>query len=80
MWHGTPAQSKLIRQAIINGGLDNIGKIKQAIASTGAIAYTARLAEKAAGKAIKSLKILKQPSVYLVALQGLAKFAVERNY
>ena len=80
MWHGTPAQSKLIRQAIINGGLDNIEKIKQAIASTGAIAYTARLAEKAAGKAIKSLKILKRPSVYQVALQGLARFAVERNY
>jgi octaprenyl-diphosphate synthase len=79
MWHGTPAESKLIRQAIINGGLDDIGKIKQAIASTGAIAYTARLAEKAAGKAIKSLNIFKRPSVYLDALQGLARFAVERS-
>lgn len=79
MWHGSPAESKLIRQAIINGGLDNIGKIKQAIASTGAIAYTARLAEKAAGKAIKSLGIFRRPSDYLVALQGLARFAVKRS-
>jgi len=79
MWHGSPAESKLIRQAITNGGLDNIGKIKQAIASTGAIAYTARLAEKAAGKAIKSLTIFRRPSVYLAALRGLARFAVERS-
>lgn len=80
MWHGTPAQSRLIRQAISNGGFDNIEKIKRTIASTGAIAYTARLAEDAAGKAIKSLRILRRPSAYLAALQGLARFAVERNY
>ena len=79
MWHGSPAESKLIRQAIVNGGLDNIGKIKQAIASTRAIAYTARLAEKAAGRAIKSLSIFRRSSEYLAALHGLARFAVERN-
>ena len=79
MWHGNPTESKLIRQAITNGGLDNIRMIKQAIASTGAIAYTARLAEKAAGKAIKSLSIFRRSSVYLASLQGLARFAVERS-
>ena len=79
MWHGSPAESKLIRQAIVNGGLDSIGKIRQAIASTGAIAYTARLAEKAAAKAIKSLSVFRRSSEYLAALHGLARFAVERT-
>lgn len=79
MWHGTPAQKKLIRQAIIHGGLDNIEKIMEAIASTGAIAYTARLAEKAAARAIKSLGIIRRQSIYLAALQGLARFALERH-
>ncbi|MGH8120344.1 MAG: polyprenyl synthetase family protein [Gammaproteobacteria bacterium] len=80
MWHGTPAQKKLIRQAIIHGGLDNIGKIQQAIASTGAIAYTARLAEKAAGRAIKCLGIMQRRSIYREALQGLARYALQRNH
>ena len=79
MWHGTPAQKKLIRKAIIHGGLDNIEKIMEAIASTGAIAYTARLAEKAAARAIKSLGIIRRQSIYLAALQGLARFALERH-
>jgi Geranylgeranyl pyrophosphate synthase len=80
MWHGNPAQSGLIKRAIVRGGLDNIGNIRQAIERTGAIAYTARLAEEAANKAIGSLRILRQSSVYLAALQDLARFAVERKY
>jgi len=80
MWHGTPAQKKIIREAIINGGLDNIEKIMEAIASTGAIAYTARLAEKAAAKAVKSLGIIRRQSIYHIALQSLARFALERHY
>lgn len=79
MWHGTPAQSKLIRSAILNGGLDNLEKIHKAIASTNAIAYTARLAGKTARKAVNSLRVLKRPSVYLAGLHGLARFSVERN-
>lgn len=79
MWHGSKKESEIIRNAIINGGLDNIEDIRKAIESSGAIAYTARLAEQEAAKAIQALEIL-QPSVYLEALDALAKFAVERNF
>jgi octaprenyl-diphosphate synthase len=79
MWHGNEKQSETIRHAIINGGLDDIEAIRAAIASTGAIAYTARLAEQEAAKAVHALEIL-QPSVYHEALYALTRFAVERNY
>ena len=79
MWHGNKKQSQVIRNAIINGGLDDIEEIRGAIASTGAIAYTARLAEQEAASAVESLEIL-QPSVYQEALYSLTRFAVERHY
>lgn len=79
MWHGSEKESEIIRNAIINGGLDDIEAIRAAIASTGAIAYTARLAEQEAAKAVMALEIL-QPSVYHEALYSLTRFAVERNY
>jgi octaprenyl-diphosphate synthase len=79
MWHGNEKQSQIIRNAIVNGGLDDIEEIRTAIASTGAIAYTARLAEQEATKAVTALEIL-QPSVYHEALYSLTRFAVERHY
>ncbi len=79
MWHGNEKQSGVIRKAIENGGLDDIEEIRAAIASTGAIAYTARLATQEADKAVECLEILK-PSVYQDALYSLTRFAVERHY
>ena len=79
MWHSDKKESEIIRNAIMNGGLDNIEDIRKAIESSGAIAYTARLAEQEALKAIQALEIL-QPSMYLEALDALARFAVERNF
>jgi len=37
MWNGTAEQSAIIKEAIENGGLNNIDKIKAAIESTGAL-------------------------------------------
>ena len=79
MWHGTEKQSQIIKDAITNGGLSNIKQIREAIETTGAIAYTARLAEKETSQAIAALGKLK-PSIYLDALIALARFAVERNF
>ena len=78
MWHGTKAQQSVIKSAIENGGLDNIEEIKQAIESSGAIAYTAGLARQEADKAIACLADL-PPSRYLDALYTLARFATERS-
>jgi octaprenyl-diphosphate synthase len=79
MWHGTSDQSDTIRLAIKNGGLDNIAEIKNAIETTGAIAYTAGLARQEADEAIEALQGLPD-SDYLEALYALAKFSVDRSY
>ena len=79
MWHGTADQSGIIRSAIQNGGLDNIAEIKNAIETTGAIAYTAGLARQEADEAIAALEGLPD-SDYLEALYVLAKFSVDRSF
>jgi len=79
MWHGSPAQSELIRNAIVHGGNKEIDKIKDALDVTGAIDYTARLAQEEARLAMEALTGLPASS-YLDALYGLASFAVERAY
>jgi len=78
MWHGDPDQCTLIRQAIENGGLENIDAITRAIESTNAIAYTADIARRAADRAVQAIDGL-PPSPYLDALQDLARYSVERT-
>jgi len=79
MWHGTQAQADLIREAISQGGLDRLPDVLDAIESTGAIAYTARLAEREAELALAALARVPQ-SPYREALVGLAEYAVNRRY
>ena len=79
MWNGTDQQAKTIRHAIENGGLENIEEIRDAIETTGALAYTASLAQLEVDKAIAALKD-QQASPYLDALFALARFAIERRY
>jgi octaprenyl-diphosphate synthase len=79
MWNGSKSQSKIIQNAIKNGGLENIDEILHAIESTGAIEYTAELAQQEANIATGALKHFKS-TTYLNALYALARFAVERNY
>ncbi len=74
---GSPAQRQVIREAIENGGLDQIAAIKAAIESTDAIAYTSRLASEEAALAKKALEAL-PPSSFRNALAALADFSVER--
>lgn len=79
MWNGTAEQSAVIKEAIENGGLENIDKIKAAIESTGALDYAAKIANEEADLAIKALDKL-PPSQYLDALYALARFSVERQF
>lgn len=78
MWHGDPAQSEFLREAIRHGGRDRIEAVMEAIESTGAIAYTASLARAEADAALAALDNL-QPSPYLDALRALAEFSVNRS-
>lgn len=72
-------QAGLIRHAIEAGGLGDLGQIQAAIEETGAIAYTAQLAQQEADKAQAAIAGI-APSDYLEALHALARFAVERVY
>ncbi|MEE9492075.1 MAG: octaprenyl diphosphate synthase [Gammaproteobacteria bacterium] len=79
MQHGTDEQVKLIRNAIEEGGLKHIDAVMDAIESTGAIAYTAQVAQQEAELAVKALNILPE-STYKEALLNLAEFSVTRSY
>ncbi len=76
---GTPEQASAVRHAIEAGGRKHIETVQQAIESTGAIAYTARLAEAEAERAIAALDAV-PPSQYREALLALAEFSVNRSY
>jgi octaprenyl-diphosphate synthase len=78
MRHGTPEQTRIIREAIEHGGLEYIEIVTHTIESTGALDYTSRLAEREAEQAIASLAPLADSSAK-DALVGLARFAVNRH-
>jgi len=75
----SPQQQLTIRDAIENGGRDDIDAIIDAVHSSGAIAYTMQRAGDAADRAIEALARVPD-SVYKASLTRLAQFAVERRY
>jgi octaprenyl-diphosphate synthase len=77
--HGAPAQAALIRRAIEQGGLEELGAVLDAIHGTGALDYTreqARCESRAACEAIVALP----ESQSRAHLLQLADFAVTRAY
>ncbi|MEO1827390.1 MAG: octaprenyl diphosphate synthase [Pseudomonas sp.] len=79
MRHGTEAQAALVRQAIQKGGTDDMTPIREAVTASGALDYTARLAQQHADRAIALLDTL-PASEYHDALEQLARFAVKRSF
>ncbi|RGP56176.1 octaprenyl diphosphate synthase [Pseudomonas abyssi] len=79
MRHGTEAQAALVRQAIQKGGTDDMTPIREAVTASGALDYTARLAQQHADRAIALLDTL-PASEYRDALEQLARFAVKRSF
>jgi octaprenyl-diphosphate synthase len=76
---GSAAQRDLIRKAIVDGGLENMGEVAEIIESTGSIAYTARRAEQEADLARAALSAIPD-SPYKQALEALAHFSVHRRH
>ena len=74
---GTPDQQEALRQAVESGGLEHIETVMQAIATTGAIDYTAALAQQHAQTAKQALGVIPD-SPHRDALRALADFAVNR--
>jgi octaprenyl-diphosphate synthase len=77
--HGSPDEARIIRQAIEQGGLNQIDTVTQTIESTGALDYTARLAAKEVEQAIACLSLLPDLPAKQ-SLINLAHFAVDRHY
>ena len=79
MRHGTEGQAALVRQAIQKGGTEDITPIREAVTASGALDYTARLAQQHADRAVALLDTL-PASEYRDALEQLARFAVKRSF
>ena len=76
---GTPAQQTLIKTSLQQGSLDHLQAILTAISETNAIEYTRQYAADEVNCALQALEPVPD-SPYKVALQDLARFAVERNF
>ena len=78
MQEATPKDKELIRNAILEGGLDQLENITAVIESTGALQYTAARAQEAADQAIAALSDVPD-SEYKQALIAIAEFSVQRR-
>jgi len=76
---GSPAQQKQIKQALIEGSLQHLPEILDALKATGAIEYTRTRAAEEADKAISALQAL-PCSKYKDALVTLAEYAISRDH
>jgi len=76
--HGTPAHAALIRNAILTGGRELLPEVLDAIATSGAIAYTKGVARDEATKAQAALANLPR-GIYQEALHGLVEFSLHRH-
>ena len=75
---GSPAEREVIRNAILEGGLDDLETVRSVIESTGALQYTAARAQEAADVAIGALSGIPD-SDYKQALIAIAEFSVRRR-
>jgi octaprenyl-diphosphate synthase len=78
MQNGSEDDGKIIRNAIIEGGLDQLDRITAIIKSTGALQYTADKARVAADLAIESLTDVPE-SEYKQALISIAELSIQRR-
>ena len=76
--HGNDEQRALIRLAIEQGGLAQLGPIVEAIESTGGLDYAASFAQRETAQALAALEALPD-TPYSRALAALARFAQERT-
>jgi len=79
MQKGTPEQASIIREAIQNGGIDNLDKVVQVIQTTGALDYAKQCAHAEIKIATSAIELLPD-SEHKDCLIQLADFSVTRNY
>jgi octaprenyl-diphosphate synthase len=79
MRDGEPDQADFVRQAILNGGVENLDRIAQIVEAAGGLKYTSELAVRETTAAIESLAALPD-SPYKTAMLNLAEFSISRNH
>ncbi|MEQ1767068.1 MAG: polyprenyl synthetase family protein [Methylotenera sp.] len=79
MRHGTAKETKIIKNAIENGGLNDLPSVLSAVERTGALQHVRTIATKESALACDSIAHFKD-SNYKQALYTLAEFAVSRSY
>lgn len=79
MQNGTAAQSKAIREAILDCKSCNLERVIEIVAESGGIEYTKKIADAELNKAQASLEGL-PTSPYHEAMQQMVSFAVNRRY
>lgn len=75
---GTPAQARLVRRAVEQGGLDDLADVIRTIEDTGALRYARAQARAAARNACDAIRDL-PPSTHRDCLLELPSFAVDRT-
>lgn len=78
MQRATPAERCIIEQAIVTGGIDNMGQIIAIVQKTGALSATRRAAAAEAQRALDALQTL-PINIYSNALGQLASQLLERR-
>jgi octaprenyl-diphosphate synthase len=78
MENGNDADRELIRQAILDGGLEQLDRITSIVEATGALQYTKRCAQEAADAAVAALADVPE-SAYKQALIAIAELSVQRR-
>lgn len=79
MRNGNAAQADFIRKAILDGGVQDLAEMADAVKVTGGLQYTIDLAEKERDKASACLAPLPD-STFKEAMLTLADFAVQRSF
>jgi len=79
MRNGNEAQSTLIRNAIEQGGLEDLSAVIHAVKETGALDYVREVAKKEAALACQAIAHLPQ-NTHHQAMVALAEFSVSRSF
>lgn len=79
MRQGDEAQAAVVRDAIRNGGAQDMAAVVQAVRDSGGLEYTSKQAQEESRMALDCLSGLPE-STFTSAMSKLASFAVERSY
>lgn len=76
---GNSNQAAFVKQAILDGGVENLDDMVAVVTETGGLAYTQELAQQHTNAALHSLECLPE-SNYKSAMQSLATFSISRSF